>query len=72
MSKLAHLQDNHIIIPKDGKKSHSNESISTGSEDLYQSHLQEEVRKLHYDIKSKDILLDKINGVFTNQESSNQ
>lgn len=27
VSKLAHLQDNHIIIPKDGKKSHSNESF---------------------------------------------
>jgi hypothetical protein len=50
MSKLSYLQENHIMIPKDGKRNNNQESNVAGDNE-YLNNLQEEVRKLHFTIK---------------------
>ena len=55
LSKLTYIQENNILIPKDGAKRGGNmkgdeQQKMVGDED-YLSNLQEEVRKLHYQLK---------------------
>ena len=59
--KLTLIQDNNILIPKDGKRSKPEEtkSLATGDED-YLINLQEEVRSLHFLVKQKDITIEKL------------
>ena len=47
------------MIPKDGKRMVSNDSKLNGDEDFLHN-LQEEVRNLHFTIKNKDSLIDKL------------
>ena len=60
-SKLTMIQENNILIPKDGKrvKVEDTKSLATGDED-YMISLQEEVRNLHYLVKQKDITIEKL------------
>mmetsp|Transcript_28516 Transcript_28516/g.27488 ORF Transcript_28516/g.27488 Transcript_28516/m.27488 type:complete len:172 (+) Transcript_28516:1102-1617(+) len=68
LSKLTYIQENNILIPKDGAKRGGNmkgddQQKMVGDED-YLSNLQEEVRKLHYQLKQKDVIIEKMKGVF--------
>jgi hypothetical protein len=47
MAKISFLQENHILIPKDGKRMDDKVIVGSGDE-FYLNNLQEEVRKLHY------------------------
>lgn len=61
MAKLTFLQENHILIPKDGKRSSKEESKIGGiGDEEYLNNLQEEVRKLHYQLRQKDTIIDKL------------
>mgnify|MGYP001806481525 CR=1 FL=1 len=47
------------MIPKDGKRMNSNDNRLAADEEFL-NNLQEELRNLHYQIKSKDSLIDKL------------
>lgn len=59
MVKLSYLQENHIMIPKDGKRLNNIDSKIAGDEDFL-NNLQEEVRKLHFMVKGKESLIEKL------------
>jgi hypothetical protein len=50
--KLSHIQENNILIAKDSKRGKLEDSLNlvTGDED-YLLNLQDEVRKLHFQVK---------------------
>ena len=48
MAKITYIQENHILIPKDGKRNKQEDSKVAATDDEYLNNLQEEVRKLHF------------------------
>ncbi len=47
MAKLTYMQENHILIPKDGKRGKDDNKMLGMADEEYLNNLQEEVRKLH-------------------------
>lgn len=61
MTKLTFLQENHILIPKDGKRFNKDDGKIMGvGDEEYLNNLQEEVRKLHFQLKQKDNIIDRL------------
>eukprot|EP00347_Sterkiella_histriomuscorum_P007099 403350261 len=69
MAKLQFIQENHILIPKDGKRQAMEESpkVSASDED-YLNNLQDEVRKLHFQVKNKESLIEKLKIALLDQQ----
>ena len=63
--RLTLIQENNLLIPKDGKRTKTDDtkSLATGDED-YLLHLQDEVRNLHFLVKQKDITIEKLKQAF--------
>lgn len=70
MSKLSYLQEHHILIPKDGKRKDDKQMGGMGDEE-YLGNLQEEVRKLHYQLKQKESVIERLR-VVVNQPADNE
>lgn len=67
MVKLSYLQENHIMIPKDGKRLVNQDNKVNGDDDFL-NNLQEEVRNLHFTIKNKDSLIEKLKQALIEQQ----
>ena len=67
MVKLSYLQENHIMIPKDGKRLVNQDNKVNGDDDSL-NNLQEEVRNLHFTIKNKDSLIEKLKQALIEQQ----
>jgi len=52
--KIDHIYNNNILIPKEGKDDEENQREEKNTKDVFVDNIQEEVRKLHYQIQSKD------------------
>lgn len=70
MQKLSFIQDNNIMIPKDGNKL-SLEAINN-TENEFLTHLQDEVRNLHYQLKAKDKIIQRIKDMISSQETKEE
>lgn len=68
MARFTNLQENNIMIPKDSKRKDEKISEHVGEDD-YQNYLQEEVRKLHYQLKQKENTIEKLKQVFADEGS---
>ena len=67
MAKLSYLQENHILIPKDGKR--KDEKMLVGqNDDEYMNNLQEEVRKLHFMLKQKETIIERLKQAITSDD----
>lgn len=60
LAKLTNIQDNHIIIPKESNYYGTDDRLISTSDEQYLNNLQDEVRKLHFQLKQKDSIIDKL------------
>lgn len=60
--KIEHIYDNNILIPKEdgGNKLNEADKIEQNEENLKFNNIQEEIRKLHFQLKQKDQLVNSL------------
>jgi len=58
--KIDHIYNNNILIPKEGKDDEENQREEKNTKDVFVDNIQEEVRKLHYQIQSKDKVISEL------------
>jgi len=58
--KIDHIYNNNILIPKEGKDDEENQREEKNTKDVFVDNIQEEVRKLHYQIQSKDKVINEL------------
>lgn len=58
--KLEHIYNNNILIPKEGKDDEEIERQDKNQKDQFVDNIQEEVRKLHYQLQSKDKIINEL------------
>jgi hypothetical protein len=59
--KIDHIYENNILINKEGKSSSNKEEEEQNKEQsAFMNNIQEEVRKLHFQLKQKDSIINKL------------
>lgn len=59
--KIDHIYENNILINKEGKSSSNKEEEEQNKEQsAFMNNVQEEVRKLHFQLKQKDTIINKL------------
>ena len=59
--KIDHIYENNILINKEGKSSSNKEEEEQSKEQsTFMNNIQEEVRKLHFQLKQKDSIINKL------------
>ena len=59
--KIDHIYENNILINKEGKSSSNKEEEEQNKEQsTFMNNIQEEVRKLHFQLKQKDTIINKL------------
>jgi len=67
IQKVQKIEENNILIPKDGK----HKAEEKGEADDFGKHLQEEVRKLHLQLRHKETIIEKLKGSFEDPTAAN-
>lgn len=52
--KIDQIYNHNILIPKEGKDNEAQERDDKNQKQEFMNNIQEEVRKLHYQLQSKD------------------
>ena len=58
--KIDQLYNNNILIPKEGKDSEAQEKDDQNQKQEFMNNIQEEVRKLHYQLQGKDQIINQL------------
>ena len=59
--KIDHIYENNILINKEGKSSsNKEEELQNKEQSAFMNNVQEEVRKLHFQLKQKDTIINKL------------
>ena len=58
--KIDQLYNNNILIPKEGKDSEAQEKDDQNQKREFMDNIQEEVRKLHYQLQGKDQIINQL------------
>ena len=58
--KLEQLHNNNILIPKEGKDDEEIERDEENQKQQFITNIQEEVRKLHYQLQAKDQVINQL------------
>ena len=68
--KIDQIYNNNILIPKEGKDSEAQEKDDQIQNNEFMNNIQEEVRKLHYQLQSKDQTITQLKHLIQKNQNS--
>ena len=69
--KIDQIYNNNILIPKEGKDNEAQERDDQNQKQEFMNNIQEEVRKLHYQLQGKDQIINQLKQLIHKNQDPN-